>query len=320
MRKHIYTKQTLQIPHFVVGVDGGGTKTVALIGTADGQVLGRGESGPSNYRNVGPMAASREIRRSVHEALRNARLLGKRADIAVVALAAVDSAQDQLAAERFVRAAKIARKSLVVHDSMAALQAATRGRPGIIIISGTGCVTAGINTSGKYLRASGWGYIVDDHGSSYDIGRRALQSSFRAIDGRAPKTELVSIFRREFRVNRLEDALGMIYSKEFGVEGIARLAPYVAEAAYHDQVSGEILKEAGIALAEAACTVAKRLKMRNAHFTIALVGGTFKAGKRLVDPLRRRIAQECPNARVKRLKVEPATGALSLAVSELRRR
>ena len=112
----------------------------------------------------------------------------------------------------------------------------------------------------------------------------------------------------------------MIYSKEFGVEDIAGLAPHVTQAASHDEVSKEILNDAGVALAGAACTVAKRLKMRNDHFTIALVGGTFKAGKRLVDPLRRRIAQECPNARVKRLKIEPASGALSLAISELRRR
>lgn len=309
----------MHIPRFVVGVDGGGTKTVALVGTERGRVLGRGESGSSNYRNVGPRAASRAIRASVIEAQRHAGLSGK-AEIAIVALAAVDSDKDRLVAERFVRAAKIARKNLVVHDSMAALHAATQGGPGIIIISGTGCVAAGINKSGRYFRASGWGYIVDDQGSAYDIGRRALQSAFRAIDGRAPKTRLVSAFLREFRVNRLEDALGRIYSKEFGVEDIAGLASIVAEAASHDRVSRKILNDAGIALAEAACTVAKRLKMTNDHFTIALVGGTFNAGKSLIDPLRRRIAQECPKARVKRLKIEPATGALSLAISELRRR
>lgn len=310
-------KPTLQIPRFVVGVDGGGTKTVALVGTVMGRVLGRGESGSSNYHNVGPMTASMAISRAVIKAQRQAGLVGQKAEIAVVALAAVDTDKDRLAATRFVRTAKIARKSFLIHDSVAALYAATRGNSGTVVISGTGCVAAGINKAGRYSRVSGWGYIVDDEGSSYDIGRKALQSAFRAMDGRAPKTRLVSIFKRKFRVVRLEDALGMIYAEGFGVEDVAGLAPHVAKAASHDRVSREILNHSGIALAEAACAVAKRLKMKNEHFTIALVGGTFKAGRYLTDPFRKRVKQECRYAEVKLLKIEPARGALSLAVSKL---
>src|SRR3989304_5963934 len=175
MRNHMIAKSTLQISRFVVGVDGGGTKTVALVGTVRGRVLGRSESGSSNYHNVGPIAASKAISRAVIEAQRQAGLVGRKAEIAVVALAAVDSVKDRMAAERFVRAAKIARKSIVVHDSLGALYAATRGSPGIVIISGTGCVAAGINKAGKHCRASGWGYIVDDEGSGYDIGRENFQ-------------------------------------------------------------------------------------------------------------------------------------------------
>ena len=320
MCNYMITKPTLQIPRIVVGVDGGGTKTVALVGTVTGRVLGRGESGSSNYHNVGPMAASMAIGRAVIEAQRQAGLVGRKAEIAVVALAAVDSVKDRMAAERFVRAAKIARKSIVVHDSMAALYAATRGRPGIVVVSGTGCVAAGINKAGRYFRASGWGYIVDDEGSGYDIGRKALQSAFRAIDGRAPKTRLVSIFKRKFRVVKLEDALGMIYAEGFGVEDVAGLAPHVAKAASHDHVSRRILNHSGKALAEAACAVAKRLKMKNEHFTITLVGGTYKAGRYLIDPFRKRVKQECRYAEVKLLKIEPARGALSLAVSKRHRR
>ena len=111
----------------------------------------------------------------------------------------------------------------------------------------------------------------------------------------------------------------MIYAKGFGVEELAGLAPLVAKAASHDKVSREILNGAGIALAETACAVAKRLKMENEHFTIFLVGGTFKAGRRLIDPLQMRIKQDCPNAKARLLKIEPASGALSLAVSKSQR-
>lgn len=151
MRNEIITRPTLQIPRFIIGVDGGGTKTVALVATTAGKVLGRGEAGPSNYHNVGPIAASRAIKQSVIRAKKQAGLAGTKADIAVVALAAVDSERDRASSERFVRRSGMT-KNLIVHDSKAALYAATGGRPGIIVIAGTGCVAAGINKAGKYSR------------------------------------------------------------------------------------------------------------------------------------------------------------------------
>lgn len=313
------TKPGLKIPRFVVGVDGGGTKTVALAGDLDGLILGRGESGSSNYHNVGAEEASRAIRQAVLEAQKWAGLGKTKAEIAVVALAGVDSRRDRVKAEHFVNAANIARKSLVVHDSTAALQAATHGGPGIIVISGTGCVAAGINRAGKRSRVGGWGCLIDDEGSAYDIGRKALMSTFRALDGRFPRTRLGRALRRKFHVRRLEDALGTIYSEEFGVEGIAAIAPIVAKAASRDTVSRKILNSAGVSLAGLACTVAKRLKMEHERFEIALVGGTFAAGKHLVGPLRRKVRAECPHADIRVLKSEPAKGALLLAISEIQR-
>lgn len=304
----------MTIPAFVVGVDGGGTKTVAIAATMRGKVLGRGETGSSNFHNVGPRAASRAIRKSVDQARKRAGLNGRRAEVAVVALAAVDSARDRRIAERFVRQAGIARKSIVVHDSEAALYAATRGREGIIVIAGTGCVAAGINREGKYHRASGWGYIIDDEGSAYDMGRKALTSAFRALDGRAPMTALVSALQRRFRVTRLEDALATIYSERYHVEDIAALAPIVVKIARHDMVSRRILENAGVALAESICVVAERLRMKNDRFPVVLVGGAFRAGELLIRPLSRRIRQECPRAYVERFKSDPVRGALMLAL------
>ena len=174
---------------YVIGIDGGATKTVALIGTENGKILGRGESGSSNYHNIGTTAASAAIKRAVREALRQARIVGSNPDVAIVALAAINSPRDLAIAHRFVRATKIASRTLVVHDSVAALQAATHGKPGIVVISGTGCVAAGINREGNYIRAGGWGYLIDDEGSAYDIGKKALRSAFRMRDGRASEDE-----------------------------------------------------------------------------------------------------------------------------------
>jgi N-acetylglucosamine kinase-like BadF-type ATPase len=310
-----HSSVTLRTRRFIIGVDGGATKTVALIGTKNGKILGRGESGPSNYHNVGTLAASLAIKEAVTEACKDARVERSNLEFAVVALAAADSPKDKAIAARFLRKVRIARKSMVVHDSVAALYAATHGRAGIIVISGTGCVAAGINGSGEYVRAGGWGYLVDDEGSAYDIGIKALRSVFRRIDGRGPETKLTSILKRRFRVETLEDALSIIYSKRFGVNSIAALTPLVSRLAARDKVCRGILNSAAVSLAELACVVAKRLRMTHDAFPIVLVGGTFKAGRYLLEPLQAGIGKQCRRAKIEIMKIEPAQGALSLAVS-----
>ena len=304
---------------YVIGVDGGATKTVALIGTESGKILGRGESGSSNYHNIGTNAASKAIKRAVTEARKHARIRESHSDIAVVALAAVNSPRDLATARRFVRATKIARMTHVVHDSVAALHNATHGKPGIVVISGTGCMAAGINKAGRYVRAGGWGYLIDDEGSAYDIGTKALKSAFRTLDGRAPRTKLAFALKRRFRVKMLENASPLIYSDGLGIDSIAGLTPLVSKLAPSDKVCREILRSAGVALAELACVVANQLRIEHDAISITLVGGTFKAGKYLLQPFQARVRKECPRAKVMSMKTEPVLGALALAVSEIQR-
>jgi N-acetylglucosamine kinase-like BadF-type ATPase len=302
----------------VIGIDGGATKTIAIFGSADGKILGRGRGGSSNYHNVGTSKAIESIKRAANEAKLHARVGAKKAEIAVVALAAVDSSGDERAATRFARKTNIARQIFVVHDSIAYLQSAFHGRPGIMVESGTGCVAAGINSTGRYVRVSGWGALVDDQGSGYDIGRKALNAAFRAADGRGPKTRLVSAIRKKFRLKNLEDLIYLIYSKVFTVDQIASLAYLVSKEALHDNVSRRILQDAGTTLGELACVVAKRLGINRNHFKVAAIGGVFNSGKYLTRAFNKRIKQECPQAEIVRPEIEPALGAFSLAIRKVR--
>ena len=298
---------------YVVGVDGGASKTVALIGTVEGKILGRGETGSSNYHNVGSAVASNAIRKAVLEAKRNASLIGIMPRTAVVALAAIDSPKDRHVTSLFVHRTKIAESSFVIHDSVAALYAATQGKPGIIVNSGTGSVAAGINRAGEYVRVSGWGYLVDDEGSAFDIGRKALTTAFRTLDGRNPHTKLTMLLKRRFGVQSLEEILNIIYTKDWGVEEMASLAPLVSKAAKTDKVCRSILKQSGISLAELAVTVAKRLRMTHSKFMVVTVGGNFKSGRYLLEPFASRVKLDCPYAQLRRLDIEPAIGAFWLA-------
>jgi N-acetylglucosamine kinase len=298
---------------YVVGVDGGASKTVALIGTTDGRILGRGETGPSNYHNVGAVAASRAIKISVVKAQRQAGLIGRIPETAVVALAAIDSTKDKRVVNQFVQRIRVARETFVIHDSVAALYAATHGKPGIIVNSGTGCFAAGISEAGKYARVGGWGYLIDDKGSAFDIGMKAITMAFRMMDGRTPRTKLISLLRRRFRVGMFDEILNVVYGNRMSVEEIARLAPFVSKAARKDKICREILKEAGISLAELACTAARLLKMTRNSFALVTVGGGFRSGRYLLGPFTFRVREECPRAHIINLSIEPAKGALLLA-------
>ena len=301
---------------FVVGVDGGASKTVALIATEGGKVVGRGQSGSSNHQNVGSGSASEAIRAAVHQARVKAHLTRKELAVGVVSLAGIDSNRDVVAARRFVRKANVASRTFFAHDSVSALYAATKGAPGIIVNSGTGSFAAGINSRGVYARVGGWGYLAGDEGSAYDIGRMALVLSFRMLDGREKTTGLQNVICKHFQVTSLEDARAAIHRSK--VEEIAGLSLTVSRLAPSDGTCEQILKRAGFELGDLACAVARKLEMTEDVFPVVGTGGGFKSGHYLTRSFACRIREECPNAVTSILRIEPAHGALIVALRKLR--
>jgi len=223
-------------------------------------------------------------------------------------------------ASNFVKRTRIARTSIIIHDSVAALYATTKGSPGIVVNSGTGSFAAGINNKGAYARAGGWGCIVGDEGSAYDIGLKAIKMAFRSFDGREKDTVLLEILKRRFRIKQLDDLVSQIYNTRLTVEEIAAVTPLVIRAAQKDRVSRTILNEAGSQLGELVCAVAIRLKMTGQEFPVAAVGGSFRSGGYLLRALKSKIKGCCPNAHVTQMHIEPALGSLSIALKALRER
>jgi N-acetylglucosamine kinase len=298
---------------YVVGVDGGASKTIALLGTEQGKILGRGEAGSSNHHNVGALAASEAIKEAVVEAKKRAGLRDANIEIGVVALAAIDSSRDSKVATEFVRQAGLAKRSYAIHDSVAALYAATRGRPGIIVNSGTGCFAAGTSSARRYVRVGGWGNLIDDRGSAFDIGMRAITMGFRMMDGRTRRTHLTSVLKRGLRVKKFDEIQDLVYVKRIGVDEIAGLAPLISKAADSDRACRGILKEAGLSLAELVCTTARKLRLTGKRFVIYTTGGGFNAGPFLLKPFLSEIKKRYPRAQVTRLEIEPVKGSFWLA-------
>ncbi len=226
----------------VLGVDGGGTKTRAIITDARQRVLGEGVAGPSNPLRVGIGNAASAVREAIDAACAKAGV--QRSDIvaAEIGLAGVRRGDLRLRMREALSGLGI-HSIEVVTDAEIALFGATEGEPGLVIIAGTGSVCCGLNAQGKHLCAGGWGPLAGDEGSGSWIARRALQAMARAIDGRGTETVLGDAACSYFNVATTDDLLIAIYAPGMTNDRIAGFGKRVIEAAQSgDRVAREIVR------------------------------------------------------------------------------
>jgi N-acetylglucosamine kinase-like BadF-type ATPase len=192
-------------------------------------------------------------------------------------------------------------------------------QPGVVLIAGTGSIAYGVNQHGYAARAGGWGFVLGDEGSGFWIGRQALVAVVREADGRGPRTRLTPLVLEHFTLPQVTGLVHEVYDKGLHRQAIAALGPVVERArAEGDVVAAEILRNAGAELTLAAASVIERLQMRGDAFQTVLVGGMFRVIPWLVEDVTARLAEVAPRATVMCLDVEPAMGAVHLALKELR--
>jgi len=301
----------------VSGVDGGATKTVAVVGRLDGTLLASARGASSNYHNIGIGKAAKSIRICVNSACRDAHAFSGNLETVIMGLAAMDSPMDFRAGQRVAGLTGLGKRRIVVHDSVIALYAATLGRPGIVVNAGTGSFAAGIGLDGKPIRASGWGNIIDDEGSAYDIGRRAMRASLRALDGTERKTTIAKLLVRKFRLDALEDIVYEVHNKPMSTREISSISKLVAQAAVNgDQVARGIFAYEGRAMASFVSAIARRLEMTKSKPDIYCTGGVFKAGPVLLNPFKRELRKSVLHFTLRHPRFEPVIGAFILALKE----
>lgn len=305
----------------VVGVDGGGTKTHAVILDADFSILGEGLAGPSNPLRVGIATAAVAIRQAIDQACEVARL--RRADLIAAEIGLAGARRKELSARMREALAGLGIAEIaVIGDADIALYGATEGEPGVIIIAGTGSNCCGINARGKTICAGGWGPIAGDEGAGSWIARRALRAIAHALDGRGPSTSLTRFACTYFHVSDPKDLSTAIYAPTITNERLAGFAKHVVEAAKaKDKVSREIIDEGSRELGKAAAAVIRNLKMQRETFQVAYVGGIFKAaGELVLAPIRNEIRRVAPDAYLAAPRFPPAVAAARMAWEHLDQR
>ncbi len=299
---------------FFLGIDGGGTKTHAVITDSSYRVCGEAISGASNPLRVGLEQAVSNVEHAVAEASMRAGLKYSQLTSACAAIAGInhpihhDTMKDALD-----HALGLANLELV-SDARAALEGALDGRPGVIVIAGTGSIAMGISEAGEIVRSGGWGPTMSDEGSGYDIARRALKAVVSSFDGRSPQTLLTQAVCKRLGVTNASDLPGVIYNSDSEPVEIASLAELVAEAARAgDRVACDILEGAGRELAEMAASVIRRLGFQSRRFRVACIGSVFKSGELVLNSFRSSMLDVAPQSEIGAPLFPPTIGAVKLA-------
>ncbi|MGC9396793.1 MAG: N-acetylglucosamine kinase [Anaerolineae bacterium] len=260
----------------LIGIDGGGSKTMALIAGRDGSILGRGLSGPSNYLVIGAEAAYAALDAAV-EAAAGGRAV--RPAALCLGLAGAARPDNQAVIQAWADARYPGVPVVITHDARLALAAGTPEGWGVAVLCGTGSMVYGEDPQGQVARADGWGYLLGDDGSAYAIGRAALRAVARAADGRGPQTALTEAILTHWSLRQPQDLIAHVYALGTQRADIAALAVLVRGVALRgDAVAGAILQDAGRELAVAVEAVARRLALTGA-IPCALTGSVILKGQ-----------------------------------------
>lgn len=300
---------------FVMGFDGGGTKTDCVLMDESGSVLARSQAGPSNPLRVGFGAALSAVRDAAKRAVAQASLPAGSAIAAICAGLAGAGPAESSGKIRALFAAEFPQSKIQICTDLDVALAAAGDGPVVVLLAGTGSFAVGRNKGGETARSGGYGSQIGDEGSAYDIGRRAVLTAMHENDRTGADSVLGQRLLRELGCAdwsevkaRAQAASDEVFPRLFSVAA-ALADQYEADAAAQD-----ILREAAIDLASLADNLAERLRLRGTKFILAKTGGMIGRCKFLEAHLDERLRASFPDAEIGLLRTSPAESAARLAL------
>lgn len=300
---------------YVVGVDGGTTKTVALVADEQGHILSAARGAGSNWAGEDVEIPMAVVTQTVQQALDAAGLRGEDIELGVFTLAGADWPEDHTRREAVLARAGIARQVKVKNDSFGGLRAGLTRPYGMVLAVGTGMNAAVISPEGQEWA---FGYYETSGGGS-TLARAAFEAVLRAEDGRGQPTQLTQMILGQLGFPTVEAMLRASVLRKIDRPSFLTLCPLIFEAAQAgDAVAAGILVRLGREWAEYATTMARRFKMQQTAFEVVLAGSIFKgAGPLLVDTITQEVHRAAPRASIVRARFEPAVGSLLLALDAI---
>ncbi|WP_028775786.1 N-acetylglucosamine kinase [Shimazuella kribbensis] len=270
---------------YVIGVDGGGTKTVAVAYDLEGNVLGEGRSGFSNV-----MVDFHEATKHILAAIKQAQQHLENEDCKYIYLGIAGSEgienKDELIQ---ILADEFQSEISVVNDSIIAHAATLKGKDGILAISGTGAIAVGIKGD-KCVFSGGWGHLLGDEGSGYWIVMEAFRQIIVETDESLPLCKLSDAILYEMGYTDPQDIKLYAYSRpKAEIAKLSRVVTRLADAG--DEIASRILYDAGQQLGRMTWNCCKKLGL-NDEVVIGLSGSIFEHIPQVMDSYKQYLSEK----------------------------
>ena len=300
--------------NLVLGVDGGNTKTLALVARSDGVIIGTGRAGCGDiYGAESPTAAITEIGRAVDMALRKAGAQPQELDAGAFSLAGADWPEDFRLLEDAMRACGYGQNIVIVNDAMGALRAGSPDGTGVAVACGTGAAIGARGTDGRIWHSSFWQVPQ----GAADLSKQALRAVYRAELGIDSPTTLTERLLAAFAAHSVEEVLHRLTARDTPRPESARqlVRPLFDAAESGDATAHRIIISHGKALGDYAVVAARKVGLLEAPFPLVLTGGVLRHPSPLLrDALVARVYEAAPGAHAIQSRFEPAAGAVLLAL------
>jgi N-acetylglucosamine kinase-like BadF-type ATPase len=264
---------------YIVTVDGGKTKTVCAVLDAEGNVLSYATGRAIGSSLLDQQTIEFNLRSVVFDALARSSLGAEDIGVASFSVCDLDTKELMSNMERIILKLGFKGKVFLEPDFVSAYYVATHGKPGVGVIAGTGSMAYGENGSGGRARAGGWGWLINDEGSGFWIGAKALNAVARAYDGLSKETSLSEAICKELNLSDCLDLMNFTYKDRSADPLLAsRIAPLVDLAAQEgDSQAIRILEQAAHELSLMALTVSRRLELTKEKHVVGCIGSVFKS-------------------------------------------
>lgn len=294
---------------YYMGIDGGGSKTYALLSDEQGHVLGKGRSGNGNHQ-TGAQRAAANIREAAFSALAEAGLRPEQLRHTFLGLAGADRKTDYDLLHPMIR--EIGFSSYTISgDAMIGLRAGTNRSYGVALICGTGTNAAGRNPQGIHYQCGGFDYMYGDFGGGGALKVEVFRTVIRAWDGREAPTLLTGLLLELLGYTQVEEMYNdfLDHGKQVPLHAARLLFP---AASGGDAAALKILHHQGVELGKAAAAVIHKLGMEKDSFDVVLAGSLLTRGDRgwIRGPIEEAVHSAAPGASVVTLSTEPVVGAV----------